>query len=843
MQLLGDRYRVERELGRGGMGRVFVAHDLKLDRDVALKVLPPGDHDARDVLRFEQEARAAGALDHPNVVAVHDIGTHDGAPYIISELLDGRTLRDALGSGPLPAEVALDHARQLAHGLAAAHAKGVIHRDLKPENLFITGQGVLKILDFGIAKLAVRPEPKQGITETGAVIGTIGYMAPEQVRGREADPRADVFAFGAILYEMLSGQRAFSRASRIETAFAVLNEEPAPLPPAVPRSIERIVRRCLAKDPAARYASGAELEAALVAAVPRRRRRLLLDVGLLLLAIGITLALSTSPALRDSVARLRGSAAAERPLKQLAVLPFRSVGGGPDGEAFAAGMAEVLNNKLRQLEQFQGTLRVVSGNEVVREGISTAREARRVFGATLALTGTLRWSGERLTVTSELVDTGTQLVLSARDADVERKEAGALATILLRRASEMLELELRPEANRAIGPGGDPVPGAFEFYLQGRGYLQRFDRMDSVEAALALFDKALARDERYAAAWAGRAEALLRKFERLKDSTLIPTARFSASRAVELDDRLAVAHVTMGLLHRVAGERPQAIASFQRALDLEPRSPDATRELARAYDDAGRVQDAEATFKRAIEVRPDYWAAYKDLGLFYNRHGRIADAIPPLRHVIELTPDNYNGYANLAAMHLRLGHYSDAAALLERSLALNRTAPAYSNLGMTYYFQKRYGDAAEMFLKAVELDPADDRVWGNYADALRYVPGKAADAARGYREAAAHARRQLGVNSRDAELRSRLAMYEVFAGEKKEALAEIEEALRDGREEGLVLFRSALVFEENGMRERALQSVRDALARGYSKEEIENAPPLDSLRRDDRYQRLVKGVP
>src|SRR5437763_1955705 len=429
------------------MGRVFVAHDLKLDRDVALKVLPPGDHDARDVLRFEQEARAAGALDHPNVVAVHDIGTHDGAPYIISELLDGRTLRDALGSGPLPAEVALDHAVQLAHGLAAAHAKGVIHRDLKPENLFITGQGVLKILDFGIARLAVRPEPKQGITETGAVIGTIGYMAPEQVRGREADPRADVFAFGAILYEMLSGQRAFSRASRIETAFAVLNEEPAPLPPAVPRSIERIVRRCLAKDPAARFASGGELEGALLAAVPRRRRRLLLDVGLLLLAIGLTLALSTSPALRDSVARLRGSAAAERPLKQLAVLPFRSVGGGPDGEAFAAGMAEVLNNKLSQLEQFQGTRRGVSGNEVVREGISTAREARRVFGATLALTGTLRWSGERLTVTSELVDTGTQLVLSARDADVERKEAGALATILLRRASEMLELELRPQAN------------------------------------------------------------------------------------------------------------------------------------------------------------------------------------------------------------------------------------------------------------------------------------------------------------------------------------------------------------------------------------------------------------
>src|SRR5205085_9320106 len=177
MQVLGDRYRVERQFGRGGMGRVFGAHALKLDRDVALKLLPPGDHDARDVLRFEQEARAAGALDHPNVVAVHDVGTHEGAPYIISELLDGRTLRDALGGGALPTVMALDHARQLAHGLAAAHAKGVIHRDLKPENLFITEQGVVKILDFGIAKLAVRPEAKPGITETGTVVGTVGYMA------------------------------------------------------------------------------------------------------------------------------------------------------------------------------------------------------------------------------------------------------------------------------------------------------------------------------------------------------------------------------------------------------------------------------------------------------------------------------------------------------------------------------------------------------------------------------------------------------------------------------------------------------------------------------------------
>jgi len=839
MEVLGDRYRVERELGHGGMGRVFVAHDLKLDRDVALKVLSSGEHDAHDVLRFEQEARAAGALEHPNVVAVHDVGTHGGAPFIISELLQGRTLREALGHGDLPLPMALDHARQLAHGLAAAHAKGVVHRDLKPENLFITEQGVLKILDFGIAKLAPRAESVERATDTGAIVGTVGYMSPEQVRGHAVDPRADLFAFGAILYEMLAGRRAFDRISRLETASAILNDEPPPLPQGVPRALRKIVRRCLAKNPEDRYASAVELETAL--RMPGRQpRRRLLDVALLALAIGITLALSTSPELRDWVARVRG-----RPgpaVKQLAVLPFRTVGGGADGEAFAAGMVEMLNNKLRQLEQFQDALRVVSGNEVVRGGVNTAREARRAFGAALALTGTLRWSDDHLTVTSELVDTGTQLVLSSRDVEVKRSEAPTLAAVLLLRASEMLALELRPEARRALDEGPRVAPGAYEFYLQGRGYLQRYDRMDGIENALALFDKALELDRAYAPAWAGRAEALLRKFELTRESSLIPGARASARRALELGGQLATTNMTMGLLHAAAGEHGEATASFRHALELEPGNVEAIRELARSYDEAGRTQEAEATFRRAIELRPNYWAAYKDLGLFYNRHGRIEEAIPPLRHVIDLTPDNYTGYANLAVMHLRLGRHAQAAALLERSLALNRTAQAYSNLGTVYYLQHRYGDAAEIFLKAIELEPADDRTWGNYADASRYVAGKQMEVARAYREAAAQAQKQLGVNPRNAELRSRLAMYQVFAGDKRSALREIEVALRAGGDDGLVLFRSALVFEESGMRDRAIESVRSALGRGFSREEIENAPPLEALRRDGRYREIPGGT-
>jgi serine/threonine protein kinase len=261
----GGRYVIERELGRGGMGRIFAAHDLRLDRKVAVKVLATAAQP--DALRrFEQEARAAGLLNHPNIVSVFDAGAHQGAPYIVSELLEGSTLRDRLSRGALSLAEALDLALQLARGLAAAHEKGVVHRDLKPENLFLLADGRLKILDFGIAKLIHAKEPLRPLdsrlattpaqTETGTVMGTIGYMSPEQVRGEHADRRADIFSFGAILYELLTGQRAFEGEALVEVGYAILNQEP---PPLEREELDALVRRCLAKRPEARFQTAHEL--------------------------------------------------------------------------------------------------------------------------------------------------------------------------------------------------------------------------------------------------------------------------------------------------------------------------------------------------------------------------------------------------------------------------------------------------------------------------------------------------------------------------------------------------------------------------------------------------------
>jgi serine/threonine protein kinase len=266
--VLAGRYRIDRELGRGGMGRVLAATDARLGRRVAVKVVS-GAHEPSRVRRFEQEARTAGALEHPNVLAVYDLGEQDGVPFLVTELLDGHTLRNVLASGPLPSSRVADLALQLARGLGAAHARGVVHRDLKPENLFVTSDGRLKILDFGLAKLAAPsddPFPGPGLTLSGAIFGTPGYISPEQARGEPAGPASDVFSAGAVLYEMLTGRRAFPGGSLIEAGHAALTREPLPLPPSVPQPLGAAVLRSLQKDPARRFRDGGELAYALESA-------------------------------------------------------------------------------------------------------------------------------------------------------------------------------------------------------------------------------------------------------------------------------------------------------------------------------------------------------------------------------------------------------------------------------------------------------------------------------------------------------------------------------------------------------------------------------------------------
>jgi tetratricopeptide (TPR) repeat protein len=850
-------FEIREKLGEGGMGVVYSALDRKLNRLVALKFLPEGLVDSKESLeRLVQEANAISALSHPNIATIYSLEENGAERFLVLEHISGGTLKDKLHtvarSGRwLTIGQILNYAIGAAEGLAHAHRRGIVHQDIKTSNLMLTDEDTVKITDFGLAKIGASP----GAAKPGMVAGTAAYMSPEQARGEAIDARSDIFSFGITLFEMASGRLPFE-ASEDRAMLSQIINGPAPklreYRVDAPEALGRVVSKALEKRREDRYQSMDELLGDLRAlrrlseadtatkeleqapAAGPVRRRWLLTAGVVTALVAVIAPLS--PRVRQVFnERFRPPPAAAE--KLVAVLPFRNLG--PTGDdALCAGLMEILTNKLTQLEQFQGAMRVVAASDVLSQHVGSARDARNAFGAALALTGGVQRDGQRLIVTINLVDTKSQAQLGAHTIEHSLESLAALQSLLLDSVAEMLTFELKPEARRTLAAGLSAVPAAYRYYVTGRGDLQRYDRAENVDNAIVMFQQAVDQDPNYALAYSGMAEAFWRKHQITKDPGLLERARTYGFRAIKLNDRLAPVHVTMGLIQTSGGQYEDAVRRFQRALELEPLNVDAQRGLARAYEGSGRLKEAEAIYRQAIRLRPNSWDSHKDLGAFYFNNGRYREAEPSFRRVIELTADNYQAYSNLGATYLVLGRTDDAAAMYQRSLAIKPEAFAYSGLGSVYYLQGRYGDAAAQYEKAIELAPKDPVRWGNLADAYRWTPNLAGKAPQAFRKAIELTEGLLTTNPRDARLRSNLAMYRWSAGDREGSLREAEESMRLAPKNGFVLFRAALVYEQAGMRERALSLLEACLKAGYSMEEIRKAPPLADLRKDEGYRRL-----
>ncbi|HXT20620.1 MAG TPA: serine/threonine-protein kinase, partial [Thermoanaerobaculia bacterium] len=436
-------YEVIALLGAGGMGEVYRARDPRLGREVAIKRVRGGGPGVEALRRFDREARAAGALNHPNLLAVYDVGVEAGMPYVVTELLEGETLRQRLRCGPIPPDEVLRIARQIASGLAAAHDKGIVHRDLKPENLFLTLDGRVKILDFGLAKRLVSAEIEQSLrqetlTGAGLIVGTLGYTSPEQLRGVPPDPRSDLFSFGAVLYEMLAGRRAFAGANALEAVSAVLTEEPPPFAPGVISApVERLVKRCLAKRPEDRPASVRELLAALDEAAVER------------------------PAVAARAGATSGVRSAEP--RSLAVLPFLNLTGDPGQEYFCEGIAEELLHALGTVPE----LRVAARSSSFR--FKGQEDAIRRLGQELrvdtVLEGSVRKAGERLRIAVQLVAVADSCHLWSERYDLAQGDVFTVQDEIASRVAAALRLRLSagsPEVHRPANID------AYHFYLKGR---------------------------------------------------------------------------------------------------------------------------------------------------------------------------------------------------------------------------------------------------------------------------------------------------------------------------------------------------------------------------------------
>jgi tetratricopeptide (TPR) repeat protein/tRNA A-37 threonylcarbamoyl transferase component Bud32 len=866
-------YEVVDKLGSGGMGDVYRARDLKLGRDVAIKFLPARfSADRTRLARFEQEARAASALNHPNLVTVHDVDrTHDGHPFIVMELVRGQTLRNVLTPGrPLVTRRALELAAQATEGLAKAHGAGIVHRDLKPENLMVTEDGFVKILDFGLAKLvlsgtdsdadtaehrAIDSPTEDAIaspqTDAGVVLGTTGYMSPEQARGKPVDYRADQFSCGAILYEMATGMRAFRRETVAQTLAAIIEDEPEPiatLNPRCPPPFRWIIERCLRKDPGERYASTLDLAREL-RTVCDRLEETSAQSGPLPVALAGRLRRSVTGLALGIGLLAAAAAAAWRPLsdwlaarhvpaqKHLAVLPFSISGEEAVGRALCDGLVETLASKLTRLESAGDQLWIVPMSEVRAAGTATASAARRAFGVTLVVTGSAQVAQDRVRVTANLVDARTLRQLrSTAPLEMPLSDASLLQDSLVGAVAGLLELELDPGARRLIDQGGTQVAGAYDHYLRGRGHLVRYDDTNSLDLAIGEFQQAIQQDARFALAYAGLGEAYWRQYELHSSSESVELAQKACRRALEINDLLAPVHVTLGLVRLGAGRAEDAIKDFERALALEPASADAQLGLARAQAAIGRLGEAEATYRKAIARKPSYWGGYNDLGVFFVHHQRYAEAVGPFHKVIELTPDNPRGYSNLGAVYIYMDRPTEAEAMLQRSVAVSPTADALSNLGTLQFAAGRYADAARALERAAARAPNDHRVWRNLAAAYFWTPGEREKARATYERAAQLAEKELLVNPQDAGLRLRLADCLSQLGKAAEARAQLKQALaRPPTDAGLMVL-AGTVFEQLGDRPRALEWISRAVGNGYPVAEIKGDPALKALMADPRFE-------
>lgn len=852
-----SHYEIVEKLGEGGMGVVFKARDLSLHRLVALKFLPSEiTNTAGRVARFEAEARAISALNHPNIATIHSMDEDAGRRFLVLEYLEGGTLRDRIRNyrlleQPFPLHEALNAAIQLAEGLSHAHQRGIVHRDIKPENVMFTGAGMLRLADFGLAKSTSCSE----ITRDGTTVGTAAYMAPEQALRNETTPRGDLFSIGVLIYELIAGRRPFIGAGELATLQSILNDDPPSLHllrPDVPPALERILERLLRKDPAERYQSAQELLRDLRAVSDSVENQSTTELNY----SGATRSLTRPIALqKPGTSRMRRWALAASagvllcggayglwhfpgrasgPAEtELAVLPFSTATNSREDVAFGSGLSGIVAGRLASLGA-----NVVPDNDLRRNRVTTPAEARRVFGTPMVLTGHVERPGEGVRVVLNIVDTSSGKVL--RSATVDSHHSGPVQDQVLREAASLAGIAPDRAALNRLRAQDTKATNAYDHYVLGNGYLQRWDQAGNLGFAIASFNNAIRADPAYALAYAALGQAYWRQYNVGRDQQDMEHARDAALQALSRNESLDAPHVTLGAIAVAAGQIDEGIRQLRMALDRNPVNAEACRELANAFVASGKLADAEATYRRAIQYRPAFWLGYNDLGVFFNDHGRYGEAEEALLKAASLTPDNYVVFRNLGGVQMALGKWTEAEHSFRKAMELRPRGSVFSNLGSLYIFSGRYAEAVPVLRQAVAMSGSERNsylIWGNLGDAYRWATGHDAEAAAAYAKAIDLASAQLGVNPNDATLLSQIAVYCAKVGKRREAADRMAQALQSAPKDSSVLFRSAIVHELGGARRQSLAALHAAIAAGYSENFVQREPELTALRSDPAYKR------
>lgn len=875
-------YEVVSLLGKGGMGEVYKAHDPRLGRNVAIKVLPDSlSGDPRFRQRLRREAKTISQLQHPHICTLHDIGEQDGVRYLVMEYLEGETLEERLRAGPLAVDEARRIGKEIAEALGAAHNRGVVHRDLKPGNVILTKAGT-KVLDFGLAKSFEGPIPDDeltslrtlpdALTREDAIVGTFPYMAPEQLQGKQVDARTDIWALGCVLYEMVTGERPFVEASKASLIAAILRSEPEAIStrqPLAPYRLDLVVGRCLEKDPENRWQSardvafevasvetGVEMAATSAAAaaastqdastpaasspatpVPGVADRRGIGRAALWVAAAVVLAVAVGywafePAATEPVIE---------PGEAVAVLPFENMTGNDQLDYLGLGLAAGLISQLAELPGVNvvGRSRAWSAQQAAGSPLALAER----LGASVFVEGEVHLEGQKLRVDVATSEPDSAIVLWSESFDGSQDQLYELQQRIADSVARVLSVSLSREDRRRLARGG-PSSQAFDFYLQGLERLEQPENPRHLEFAGNLFRQAIRIDSDVAIFHAALATTLAR--QRLEANRAIDPEEIErqARRALELDPELPEAQVALARALRGRGRFAESIAALRPLLARHPKPDEAFRELAHSYEQAGDIAASMECLETAVALAPGNWFNWNALGALQAVEGDLQGAKSSLEKALELAPDSVTWpRLNLGGVKMLLARsraeYEDAVAEFEATGATTSDPKLTSNLATAYFYLGRLDQAEPLYRRAVELDPNDHRYRRNLGDVL-WSLDRREEARVEFRAALGLAETVLAASpdSNDA-LRSR-ALYAAKTGDCEAGVGFAREArplLPSNWQNHLDL---AMAFALCGQRAEALEAVEVCLASGLPGGVLRQQAELEALADDAEFLQITE---